>query len=252
METKNVKSKNLKILFLFFIVSFIPLVITSSISYYYSNKYLMEGLKENFSLTSKILKTDILDKMNTYKQMALTIAENPIIIRSAEHANLVSSHDDNKLDTMSIPDLESLMKDKGFALNSSPEAKKLLKIYVKNYNFIKEVFFTNKFGHTVEASSQTSDFVQSDELWWTEGFNKKISIQKVTLDKSTNSLGFAISIAIPHPEDSSRSNGVIKVFFDFSEIHNFITERQFGLTGEAYLVNKDRLMITQSRFLSKL
>ncbi|MEO0852570.1 MAG: PDC sensor domain-containing protein, partial [Cyanobacteria bacterium J06648_11] len=62
-----------------------------------------------------------------------------------------------------------------------------------------EVFFTDRNGYNVAYSQPTSDFVQDDEGWWTQGRDDGFFLDAPELDASTNSLNVDLIQQINDP-----------------------------------------------------
>ncbi len=249
MQKNRNKLKSFRITILFLLVALVPLIILSVISLYNSQKALNDTVKSNFTTISKNLKEVVVNEIEGYKRLAMTIAHNPVIMEAAEEGRKISEKEG--YDKMTIQALEDKFKHLGNTMGVSEKARKVMMSYVNKLPEIKEIFFTDKYGYNVDVSNRTSDFVQSDEGWWQLAFKKGFVLSKVKYDESAKATGFTISVAIPHPK-TGKHNGVIKILFDFSEVQKLLAKSQIGETGETYLVNKKKLMLTESRFKKDL
>lgn len=85
-----------------------------------------------------------------------------------------------------------------------------------------EVFFTEKNGYVIGATGDTSDFVQSDEEWWTVAMNDGIFIGNLDFDESAGVL--AIDVAVRIDDENGQPLGVIKTSIDGSIFASFADE----------------------------
>lgn len=238
-----------KITLLFIIITLIPIIILSLINTYTTKTSLEETQINNFGILSNKLSNEIISEINKYKEQIKVLSENPVVINAIINSNTLSV--ENKYNLMDIKTLENIFNAKANSLESDPIARKFLINYVNKISAISEIFFTNKYGFNVEVSNRTSDFVQSDEGWWQNAFKNDLFIDEIEFDNSANTMGFAMAKAVINP-DNKEVVGVIKVFFDFTSVSKNIADIKIGKTGNAYLVNKNNLMISESRFTEDL
>jgi PAS domain S-box-containing protein len=136
-----------------------------------------------------------------------------------------------------IPDLESrfqqthTLDDKAWETSEFLAGKKRLK------NVFERIFFTDRYGLTVGMNSMTEDFVQSDEQWWQQAFNKGFFMSDVVFDKPTGLWTIEICVAIPHPK-TGQANGVLKVTYNLQDAQDYIARLKEHDTGYAYAINK--------------
>ena len=112
------------------------------------------------------------------------------------------------------------------------------------------MFFTDRYGLTVGATSLTDDFVQSDEEWWQKAFKSGMSLSDVTLDKNTGAYAMEISVAIPHPK-TGQPNGVLKVVYNLRDAENYISRFKEFASGYAYALSKDGTVILHPNELKR-
>jgi len=248
-KNKNKISINVKLMTLSLLIALIPLIISLFISYYIFKISISNNIENNFKLVSNNLYSEINKFMDYYKSIVNVLVYDPIIKNTVNKGNMVSEQ--NGYDKKNIKELEEIFNKRGNTLGINDYVVNLFNQYIKEFGSIKEIFITNKYGHNVDVSHKTSDFVQSDEEWWQNAMNEGMYIEDVEYDESSKSMAFTICAVVPHP-DNEEKNGVIKVAIDFSDIENAIQESVFGKTGEIYLVNKDKFMITESRFKNDL
>lgn len=249
MDTsKRTLSLNAKLVLLILPIGIITISF-AAIFYFLSRGAVQDTIEKDFATIAGSSKSRVLQTIDSYKQTVRFLANTPTIMDAAQAAN--EAAEKKGYDSKSIDELEELFKPKGNTLKANDDARTLLMDYVAEAPALQEIFFTNRYGHNAEVSAPTSDFVQSDEGWWTSAFRDGESMEEVEYDESADSTGFAFCVAVPHP-DTGSPNGVMKVLIDFSEIQGIFAASNIGSSGESYLLNKDKLMITKSRFKDAL
>jgi hypothetical protein len=114
----------------------------------------------------------------------------------------------------------------------------------------REVLLTDLHGRLVAASNLTTDYLQSDEEWWTvargDGLRGRVAVSDVGWDESARV--FALEIALPVSEPGSdRLAGILKVLADIREMGAVIDGVQVGSTGDAALVRPDGSIVLSRR-----
>ncbi len=80
-----------------------------------------------------------------------------------------------------------------------------LRSFQENFPTHVEVFVTNKYGATVAATNITSDYNQSDEIWWQSAYNTgqgAVYISQPVFDESIQTLSLEIAIPV-YAQDKS-------------------------------------------------
>ena len=109
-----------------------------------------------------------------------------------------------------------------------------------------EAFFTDVNGFNVALTAQTSDFVQSDEDWWTEAYDAGISVGDVEYDDSAGIWAVDISVAIVDP-DRGNTVGVMKTVLGVSliqEIADLYAEQIDS--GEVTVLTEDGRILAET------
>jgi putative methionine-R-sulfoxide reductase with GAF domain len=100
-----------------------------------------------------------------------------------------------------------------------------------------EVFITDKYGAILGTTNRTSDYNQSDELWWQKTYydgGGSTYIGTPEFDESTQT--YAVNMAIPIRTDDREVVGVLRTTYNMQAIFDTINAAKFGKTGEFYLV----------------
>lgn len=72
-----------------------------------------------------------------------------------------------------------------------------------------EIFVTNSYGVNVAMTGKTSDYIQNDEVWWTEAQQNGIYLEEGVFDESAGV--YASDIALKIVDDKGNFIGVMKV-----------------------------------------
>ncbi len=142
----------------------------------------------------------------------------PTVIQRADEAAL--RFEESGLIDRSTPELEA-----AFA-NGTLRSEVLV---VDGSDPFAEVFFTDRNGLTVASSRVTSDFVQSDEEWWTQAWEKGIHVAPVERDESAGVVSVDVSLRIDAPD--GRPVGVLKTVLDVASVQ-VVADRFSGDANE--------------------
>ena len=172
-----------------------------------------------------------------------TLAMSPNIVQAVKQAN--QNH-------LNYSDTEIATLDKQWS-DTAPEIDKTvnqilndpisdyLRSYMAKHPEQVEVFVTDLKGLNIAMTDRTSDYLQSDEGWWTSTYDSgkgAIFIDKVEYDTSSNS--YAMNIGVPvYDEDGTTIIGVLRGTVDVSVVISAFSTIQVGETGYAVLVDSD-------------
>jgi hypothetical protein len=106
----------------------------------------------------------------------------------------------------------------------------------------RELLLTDRHGRLVAASSETSDYFQGDEDWWTAAAAADrapgVSLTDVRWDDSSRT--YAVEIAVPvYEPDAEVFTGILKAVVDSRELLATVGGVQLGTTGEAMLLRQN-------------
>lgn len=141
------------------------------------------------------------------------LAQIPQIVSAARRAG--DEVDRRGLVRFSLQELE-----RRFEINRTIGAGTELGDYLRRFRDqtdFAEIFFTERNGFNVEATNRTSDFVQSDEVWWQRAMADGSFQGDPAVDVSAGVVALDYSVAITDPEDGARL-GVIKGVIDLSPL----------------------------------
>ena len=132
-------------------------------------------------------------------------------------------------------------------LNSS--ASRFLADLSRNDPVLREILVTDRFGRLVAASNVTSDYLQSDEAWWSEAFDQgrgRIAVSDVKRDESAGIYAFEIAVPVSSAQ-SDELQGVMKIVADSREMLAGVGGVEFGSTSEAMLVRPNGSIVFSRR-----
>lgn len=123
------------------------------------------------------------------------------------------------------------------------------------YDIFPEFFITNKYGAVIAATGKTSDYLQSDEDWWTEAVETGMYVSDVSYDESTRTS--ALNLCLKIEDQKGDFLGVAKVVYNIQDIFAMVKEVSEPLpdfegpsglgftrkTVNAFLFNKDGQLI---------
>ncbi|HJU88748.1 MAG TPA: methyl-accepting chemotaxis protein [Gemmatimonadaceae bacterium] len=115
---------------------------------------------------------------------------------------------------------------------------------------IAEAFVTDVHGFNVVITQRTSDFVQSDEAWWTDAMNGGVGPVEADFDESVGAVAITMSGAVRESGDSPV--GVIKVVFGVADLDSALTRAARNSGLEVQLVDEKGLLIAGSSDAERL
>jgi len=233
------------ILLLVTLVTLIASVTMSIINFSTSTQKI---IRDSFEIQGKNLKDEILTFMENKIDIATVISENSVVENYVQQGNEYIK--EKGYNNLSIEEVEDIYKEDK-SMNIGQDMKDLFIEFIDEFQEITEVFVTDVNGFNVNVSNPTSDFVQSDEDWWKNAFNEGLFIEDLEYDESAGEVVFSICISVQHPV-TKKPNGVLKMAINFSQINHALENSRMGSTGETYLVNKDKIMLNESRFIDEL
>ncbi len=92
-----------------------------------------------------------------------------------------------------------------------------------------EIFITNAYGANVAETDKTSDYKQSDEVWWQEAKKNGVHIGGIEYDNSSGNISFAVAKRID--DESGNFLGVIKSVVNIEQIVNIIKTQMVQSPG---------------------
>ena len=229
------------------LVGLAPLVVLGALGYVVlrrSGEAFDRNLRDTAQLTLTNAAKDLAGQLDVYMEErvrdVLTWASDPLIVDAATRADAAARQHGwpgypaiaSQPDT--IKRIETEMTGVR-SLNPLPGATQYLKDQVGQTKVFREVFFTDKSGYNAAISNMTSDFVQSDEGWWVNAWNKGLDIGKVGFDESAGVWSIDVSARIDHPR-TQEPVGVLKAVLDISAVQALATQSAQKLPGAAVQV----------------
>ncbi|MGI9565400.1 MAG: ATP-binding protein [Nitrosopumilus sp.] len=107
---------------------------------------------------------------------------------------------------------------------------KIIEFYRDEYNYdvIEELFVTNAYGANVALASGTSDYSQSDEIWWKVAKNKGRYIGQIQFNENYG--GYSAVFAFRVNDADQNFIGVLRVLVTLEDILNNFVEESSLLT----------------------
>ncbi len=174
----------------------------------------MEKSMADGLIADAIRASDVLGQyLNERRSDVEFLAQIPQIVSAARRAG--DEVDQRGLVRFSLQELE-----RRFEINRTLGAGTELGDYLRRFRDrtdFAEIFFTERNGFNVEATNRTSDFVQSDEVWWQRAMADGSFQGDPAADVSAGVVALDYSVAITDPEDGARL-GVIKGVIDLSPL----------------------------------
>lgn len=122
--------------------------------------------------------------------------------------------------------------------------RKYVDLYMmkKGYSPFKEIIVTNKFGVNVAQLNKTSDYIQSEEIWWQEAKINNKYIGKIEYNEYSRS--FIIPMAFSIRGNLGEFIGVVKSGISaFDLINEVIKENSIYINKEVLILNEEGRLI---------
>lgn len=128
-------------------------------------------------------------------------------------------------------------------------SSRFLRDYMQLSPSIKEIMITDLQGRLVAASQKTTDYLQSDERWWTYAYRQGAGGHFLSDIRRDESVGTdVIEVAEPIIDPVTQSAvGVIKAVVDAQEIFGLINSIDAGPDGNAALIRGDGTIVVSPR-----
>ncbi|MFT7597168.1 MAG: signal transduction histidine kinase [Acidimicrobiales bacterium] len=148
------------------------------------------------------------------------------------------------LNELSIEALESRFDGTKSTLRATA-ARTYLRTELQSNDFFTEIFFTDANGYNAAITNLTSDFVQSDEEWWTRAWDEGINIDDIEFDESAGGFSVDIAVRIDNPANGS-GIGVLKTTLDAQFIADIIQDRSTETTKYTVALNDGQIIAETS------
>lgn len=175
---------------------------------------------------------------------ALTWASAPTIVQASREA--AAEFASRGLVGKPIEEVEELFSNRK-SLGLYRDAENYLTTQVENSVHFGEIFTTDVNGYNVALTNPTSDFVQSDEEWWTSAFENGISVGEVEFDESAGIWSVDVSVRITDSQ-TGRHYGVMKSVLGVSLIQEVATSRAAEFAGgNVTVINSNGALLAETR-----
>lgn len=116
--------------------------------------------------------------------------------------------------------------------------------FYKEWDIYESIFVARKDGKTI-ATNNSKVFFMNDQDYFKEAISGEVYISQPVVSKDTRNVVVVISSPVWQKDEVI---GVVGMTISMEHIGKILTLAQLGDTGEVYLVNRESLMITPSRF----
>src|SRR2546428_3049781 len=151
------------------------------------------------------------------------LARSPAVVRAALDGSQQAVS--QRLPQLDTPTLERTFAPRN-ASGGDPDLAAYLRDYIQRSEFA-ELFFTERHGYSVLASSRTSDFVQSDEEWWRRAAAEGVYEGAPHYDSSAAAVSLEYDVAIRAPRLTTPV-GVLKTVFALDRLSRLLTATDVG------------------------
>ncbi|MGI9658086.1 MAG: ATP-binding protein, partial [Gaiellaceae bacterium] len=183
------------------------------------------GMTEHASLIARELDLFMRERIAD----AFTWASSPAIVEAAR-AGPAAAREQGLFD-LSLDELETQFNDNPTrSMEISPVATQYLVGEVASSPHFGEAFFTGAMGFNLGATNQTSDFVQSDELWWQTAWQRGVHVGRIEFDESASIWSVDIGIRVDDP-GTGTALGVLKVVLGTSLIQEIADVHAAAIVG---------------------
>jgi methyl-accepting chemotaxis protein len=146
--------------------------------------------------------------------------------------------------SLSEDQVESVMDETRALSDDAVLRQRLITLSAQTPDFA-EIFFTEEHGFTVAYNHKPSDFVQSDETWWSVAWDQGIYISDVEYDDSAGVYSVDICMRIEDIDDQPL--GVLKVVLDVGVLQDSVSDAAVaGSTVRLFTRQGGRLADTDS------
>jgi len=233
-----------KLVAVFLLITLLPMAVLAFIGLNRYSGTLTEEIRSSYKSEARA----VFDKLKLYITHGHKTVENiagaPSLRECIKNAALEAEK--MKLTAMDVDQIEALMQGRNWAVPGSGEVRRYLQERVKaSEGQFSEFFVTDKYGNTVAASGQTSDFVQSDEDWWRQAFKKGRYIGGVEFDESAGT--YSVRMAVAVKDFDGTPIGVLSGAYNFVPLLDAIGSAVADLKGSnAILVNYDGVLLADT------
>ena len=207
------------------------------------DKLLDEVVGSNLAATANRVAHQLDEFMLERISDVTTWAAAPTVVAAARDA--AQEHENRNLTNLSIEAVENQFSNRK-TLGLFREAQNYLVDQVEKSVHFGEIFFTDVNGYNVALTNPTSDFVQSDEGWWTDAFENGISLGQVEFDDSAGIWSVEVSVRITD-QNTGRNVGVMKAVLGVSLIQEVSDLRASEISsGNVTVINNTGELLAET------
>jgi PAS domain S-box-containing protein len=201
-------------------------------------------LTEKISGDSERLNSAMVNKIDSYATERLVDT-----IYAASDSSFKSAADLSNIQFSNMTDAEQFIDKTDAAWTSAPQqeitpfmktlidnqySKQLRQIsdsedILFNGKVYREIFITNAYGANIAQTDKTTDYRQSDEVWWQEAKKNGVYIGGIELDNSSGNISFAVAKRMD--DENGNFLGVIKAVVNIGQIINIIKTQMTQSSG---------------------
>lgn len=207
-----------KLLLTFLPIVLLPLAVAGSWSGMISSQQLQQQaelrLRNQAKVSALVTRKELERKMTLLSMLAL----DPLILEASRKAA-------EQAQAENLPQRSTTEVEAQFTKTRQFTDQPVLQNYLQSIatrNNLAELFFTERHGFNVAYNQITSDFVQSDELWWQQGKQAGQWIDNPKFDESTHQVTVNLTHAIIDPQ-TKEFLGVLKAGYN-KTIADHLTE----------------------------
>ncbi len=172
------------------------------------------------------------------RREAEALARSPAVVRAALDGSQQAIS--QRLPQLDTPTLERMFAQR-HALGGDPDLAAYLRDYIQRSEFA-ELFFTERHGYSVLASSRPSDFVQSDEEWWRRAAAEGVYEGTPRYDSSVAAASLEYDVAIRAPRLTTPV-GVLKTVFALDRLSRLLTATDVGGGARLQVVDAEGTLL---------
>ncbi|BDS07956.1 hypothetical protein NT6N_29960 [Oceaniferula spumae] len=127
----------------------------------------------------------------------------------------------------------------------NPLAQQLREFQVTN-PLANEIFITDRYGRVIASTVKTTDYIQSDELWWQQGAKLKendVWFDQFHLDDSAGV--YSLDIVLPIHDNSGELTGVMKAVFNVAPLFAAIPPPLDGRADQVDVTNSNGAVLAR-------
>jgi methyl-accepting chemotaxis protein len=224
-------------------VTFLSIAVLVSVNYVLNSNQTAQQVGDQLVTLSEEVILRAADQVFAELKNLQTLAQTPLLVDAVKATNLeraaLTEAEIQSLDKAWIDNSPSLAPTV-YALRTN-ELTQYLQEFLKNNPNQVEIFVTDVKGLNLAMTDKTSDFLQSDEGWWSSTYAEGQGnpyIASVEFDESTRTYAMNLGVPVLDPL-SKKVVGVLRGTLDVSFLIQTLGNVTVGETGHALLLDSD-------------